>query len=144
MTRATADQLGLVPGFALQDGDLLAKLLNEGNALGLGNTANGSLDLTGSGNNSIFDAFQIDSSITVLTVVTLTSNSVQLVPIEVASTLRIYNTTPNVAYVFPPEGQEIDGAPTNGAVWLSGGARCDYVYLGDGAWISDLLGTASA
>ena len=144
----TAIEAGLISGFALQDGDQIAKLLGGGagggGALGLGNTANNNVNLTGSSNNNVVGATQISGSVTVVTTVTATGNSIQLVPIAVSSALRIYNESANIMYVFPPTGQSIDGAPVNSAVFLSGGARCEYVYLGANAWISDLLGSPSA
>jgi hypothetical protein len=146
----TAIEVGLVPGFALQDGDQIAKLLGGGGGgaggggLGLGNTVSSAVDLTGSSNNNIVGATQISSSVSVVTTVTATGNSIQLAVIGIASALRIYNEAADVIYVFPPTGQSIDGAPVNAAVFLSGGARCEYVYLGANAWISDLLGSPSA
>jgi hypothetical protein len=147
----TALEVGLVPGFALQDGDQIAKLLGGagggaggGGGLGLGNTVSSGVSLVGSSDNNIIGATQVSSSVTVVTTVTATGNSIQLAVIGMASALRIYNESANIMYVFPPTGQSIDGAPVNAAVFLSGGARCEYVYLGANAWISDLLGSPSA
>lgn len=147
---ATAIQVGLVPGFALQDGDLLAELLtggaegvSPGAMFGLGSTTNPSQGATG--NNSFANAAQLLSSVTVLTTVTATQNSVRLAEIPVGTVMRIYNATANLANVFPPiASQQIDGNPPGNPVFLSGDSRCDYLYLGAGQWISDLLGTASA
>lgn len=149
----TALQVGLVPGFALQDGDKLAQLLGggagTGGGFGLGNTANANVDLTGSSNNNITGATQVIASVTVLLTVTLTGNSLQLVPVPISSMLRIYNLAANPAFIFPPTGMSVDmslvgaPAPINTAVQLSGGARVDFLYLGNNQWISDLLGSAT-
>jgi hypothetical protein len=138
----TAIQVGLVPGFALQDGDKLARLLSG--SLGLGATSSTNFDLSKSGSDSIVGATQIVSTFTIINNVDPAHDSIQLAGIAVGAFLRIFNNSENVVYVFPPEGQSIDGAPVDTAVWLSGGARCDYYYMGDGTWVSDLLGTKSA
>lgn len=143
----TAIQVGLVPGFALQDGDKLAQLLGGGGvsgSFGLGSTANQNTNLSSTGNNTLVGASLIGSSVTVVGTTTTTNNSVQLAQIPPTTMLRIYNTTANPIYVFPPTGQTIDSAPLATAVVLSGGARCDYLYLGNNAWRSDLLGSPSA
>lgn len=152
---ATAIQLGLVPGFALQDGDLLARLLSgafSGGTFGLGNTVNDNVDITNSGDNTVIGAQQITASVTIITTATPTGNSVQLPEILPSTLVRIYNDSTETIYVFPPTGQSIDGAPNNEAVWLSGGARCDYMFMGYvvvagvgyQGWKSDLLGSPSA
>lgn len=149
----TALQVGLVPGFALQDGDRIAQLLGGGGAgmgggFGLGNTANANVDLTGSSNNNITGATQVIASVTVLLTVTLTGNSLQLVPVPISAMLRIYNASANPAFIFPPTGMSVDmsligaPAPINTAVELSGGDRADFLYLGNNQWITDLLGSA--
>jgi hypothetical protein len=148
----TADQVGLVPGFALQDGDKIAQLLEgaggaggvTGGGLGLGNTVSLNVNLSGSSNINPVGSTQVVSSVTVITVVTPTGNSLQLATIPVCTLLRVFNQSAEVAHIFPRTGQSIDGAPASESVWLSGGARCDYLYLGGNAWISDLLGSPSA
>jgi hypothetical protein len=149
---ASAIQLGLVPGFALQDGDLLAALLSgeagavaPGAMFGLGSTTNPAVSGAGTGNNNSATAAMFASSINVLTTVTPTQNSFALAPIQAGTAIRVYNTTSNLAYVFPPNSaMSIDGNPPGQSVPLSGDARCDYLYLGNNAWVSDLLGTSSA
>lgn len=145
---ATAIQLGLVPGFALQNGDLLAELISGGGTVppgamfGLGSTANPSQGATG--NNSFANAAQLTSSISIIPGATATNNSVKLAEIGIGTVMRIYNTSAQLIWVFPPVSfQFIDGNPAGQAVPLSGDARCDYLYLGLNAWISDLLGSAS-
>lgn len=151
---ATALELGLVPGFALQDGDRLAELIGgsgpggAGGGFGLGNTASGNTDLTNSSNNSATGAMQIVSSVTVVMTATATGNSLQLVPIPVSTALRIYNETGQMIYIFPPTGMSADisqgiAAPINDGLDLTGGMRCDYLYLGNNQWITDLLGSSS-
>jgi hypothetical protein len=149
---ASAIQLGLVPGFALQDGDLLAALLSgeagavaPGAMFGLGSTVNAAVSGAGTGNANAATALPLSSSVSVLTTVTATNNSFALAPIQAGTVMRIYNATANLANVFPPNSaQQIDGNPPGNPVFLSGDARCDYMYLGNNQWISDLLGTASA
>lgn len=141
---ATALQLGLVPGFALQDGDLLAELISEG-----GGGGGGGFGL-GSTTNTNFSAgttpAPLVASVTIVTSATVTGNQVQLVDIPVCSILRIYNQTAQAVsiVVFPPDPtQQIDGAGAGNSVTLSDNAACDYLYLGNGNWISDLLGSSS-
>lgn len=146
---ATAIQLGLVPGFALQNGDLIAELLSgEGGAaapgamFGLGSTTNPAQAATG--NASFANAAQLQSSITVVTTSSATANSLRLAQIPPGTGMRIYNTTANLLNVFPPAtNQSIDGNPNGNPVFLSADARCDYMYIGNNVWISDLLGTSS-
>jgi hypothetical protein len=142
----TALEVGLVPGFALQDGDLIARLLGGGGAgnFGLGNTVSGDVDISGSGDNNPDSAYRIMSSVTVITSANSANNSIMLTEVPPLGILRIYNETPEALYIFPPAGQNVDGDVTDQPVWLSGGARCDYLYLGNGTWITDLLGTKSA
>lgn len=147
----TALEVGLVPGFALQDGDKLAQLIGGGGAgggFGLGNTTNGNANVGSSGNASATGAFQIAASVTVVMNATATNNSIQLTNIAPSSMLRIYNETAQLLYIFPPSGQSVDidtgnPVPVGDAVTLNGGARCDYLYLGSNQWISDLLGSSS-
>lgn len=146
---ATAIQLGLVPGFALQNGDLIAALLSgEGGAaapgamFGLGSTTNPTQAATG--NASFANAAQLNSSVSVMSSVTATQNSVRLAEIPPGTCMRIYNPTANLLNVFPPAtNQSIDGNPNGNAVFLSADARCDYMYIGNNVWLSDLLGTSS-
>lgn len=142
----TALQFGLVPGYALQDGDKIAALL--GNALagsmGLGDAASTGVDLTSSSNNSATGAYQVVGSVTQVSTATTTGNSIQLVPIAPNTTLRIYNDSLQVLNVFPPANQRIDGGAVGAKVTLAAGARCEYLYLGANSWVSDLLGTKSA
>lgn len=138
-----AIQVGLVPGFALQDGDQIAKLLHTNNSWGLGNTVE--WDGEAHGSNNFDHAAQINASVVILRHVTTTNSGVKLPEIQPIGIIRIYNQTPNVAHVFPPlNDQCIDEVPPAGSVWLSGGARCEYLFLGDNRWISNLLGSASA
>src|SRR5215831_634675 len=148
---ATAIQLGLVPGFAEQDGDQIARLLSGGGAgpvapgaaWGLGNTTQPAQAATG--NNNFGTAAPITASVTALTTVTGTNNSVTLPQIVAGTMVRIFNTSANVAYIFPPLlTQHIDTAGNGQSVFLSGAARCDYMYMGNNAWLSSLLGSPSA
>lgn len=138
----TAIQLGLVPGFALQDGDLLAKLLASASSFGAGPTVAGSVSGTGT---TAADATQLTSSVNLLTTLTATNNAVKLPNIPASTMIRIYNNSTVVAHIFPPDlNQSIDTAAAGAAVQLAPGARCDYLYLGDDRWVSDLLGSPSA
>jgi hypothetical protein len=147
---ASAIQLGLVPGFAEQDGDQIARLLSgtggpiaPGAAWGLGNTVSPAISATG--NNNIGAAYDIVSSINTVTVATGTNNSVQLPLINTGSAIRIYNTTASVVYVFPATlTSNIDAAANGVAVQLAPGARCDYMFMGNNHWVSNLLGSPSA
>lgn len=145
---ATAIQLGLVPGFALQNGDLIAELLTGGAAsapgamFGLGSTTNP--NQAANGNNSFANAAQLNSSVSIIPAIIGNNNSVRLAEIGVGTCMRIYNNAAGVLWVFPPvTSQSIDGSPAGQAVPLSGDARCDYLYLGGNNWVSDLLGSAS-
>lgn len=147
----TALEVGLVSGFALQDGDRIAQLLGGagGGGFSLGSAGDVSMDLGSSGNNNIVGAVQIISAITVVTTATATNNSVQLASVGVFGVLRIFNRSTTNIYVFPPTGQSVDlvttgPVPINGSVTLIAGGQCDYAYLGNGQWISDLLGSSSA
>lgn len=148
----TAMQLGLVPGFALQDGDLLAKLLSGGivaggaaGGFGLGATANTNVDLTNSSNANVVGSTLITGSVTVVMTATATGNSLQLAPVAPLTFLRIFNESTQAINIYPPTGQSADivtgaPAPINAGVQLSGGVGCDYLYLGSNQWITDLLG----
>jgi hypothetical protein len=90
-------------------------------------------------------AFQMNTSFLILTHVSATDSGVKLPSIGIGSSVRIYNMTPHVAHVFPPELHgRVDAAPPGTSVWLSGNARCDYTYVGDDKWLSNLLGVPSA
>lgn len=142
----TALQAGLVPGLALQDGDAIARIVGgSGGGFGLGpSTSSAPTDLTNTGNNAAGTAAPVGTSATVVGTATATGNSIKLVTIPVTTSLRIYNESVRTIYVFPPTGQSIDGAAANTAVFLASGARCDYMYMGNNLWKSNLLGTTSA
>jgi len=138
----TAIQFGLMPGFALQDGDLLARLIWNAGAWGLGAT----VDIEGHphGNNNFHEATPITNSFTVVHP-SHSNNGLRLPHIAAGSMVRVYNTGSTHAHIFPADQeQRIDAVPPGQSVWLSGGARCDYVYVGDNRWLSNLLGGASA
>lgn len=142
---ATAIQMGLVPGFAMQDGDLLAGLLSGGGlgggGLGLGHTVSDSFDISSSTQDSPTPAV---STVTVITVAG-DASYFGLVDIPVCSILRVYNNSGNVIGVTTVDPtQQIDNEGAGQAVLLSANNRCDYLYIGDGNWISDLLGSPSA
>lgn len=140
----TAIQMGLMSGFALQDGDLLAKLLagagNFGGAPGVGGSAAGAV-----GGTNAATAGALTSSINVMTGLTATTNSFSLPNTQAGKIIRIYNDSTVAMQVFPPAAnQTIDTAAAGAAVTLSPGARCDYVFMGNNSWVSDLLGSPSA
>lgn len=138
----TAIQVGLMPGFALQDGDQLAKLLASASSFGAGPTVAG--DVSGTGTTA-GDATQLNSSVNLLTTLTATNNAVKLPNIPASTMVRIYNNSTVAAQIFPPDpNQSIDAAAAGAAVQLSPNARCDYLYLGNDHWVSDLLGSPSA
>ena len=144
MARAPmAIQVGLNPGFALQDGDLIARLIAGAGSWALGSTVD--LEARASGNNSMASAYEVRSSVVVLTHVTATENSVRLPNSGLMTIVRVFNMTPNVARIFPPDGDSrIDAVSPGHSVWLSGNARCDYLHVGTTRWLSTLLGSASA
>lgn len=143
---ATATQLGLVPGFALQDGDLLAELFTGGGGLGggglgLGNTAAG-INLAGS---SALNPVVLSATFTIILSAPAGQAFVQLPEIPPGTFVRIYNNTVQIINIaLPDPSQSMDGNPGANTT-LADGARCDYVYLGftPGVWVSDLLGSPS-
>lgn len=138
----TAIQMGLVPGFALQDGDLLAKLLASAGSFGGSPIVAGGISGTGT---TATSATPLTSSINLLTTLSATNNAIALPAIQPGKMIRIYNNSTVAARIFPPSPeQRIDAAAAGAYVQLAPAARCDYLFLGNNAWVSDLLGSPSA
>jgi len=139
-----AVQVGLVPGFALQDGDRLALLLHEAGSWGLGLSTDP--EVRPEGNNNFDMAQEIRSSVIVLEHVTHTDNSLRLPLIQPGKMIRVYHMGgTHHAHIFPATRQQrIDAAMPGHSVWLSGNARAEYLYIGHNRWLSNLLGSASA
>src|SRR3974377_264806 len=113
---ASAIQLGLVPGFAEQDGDRIAILLSGGGApvapgaaWGMGSTT--ATGIVATGNNNFGAAYPLAASVNVILTATGTNNSVLLPQIATGTSIRIFNTSAATIYVFPPTlTQKIDAA----------------------------------
>lgn len=144
----SATKLGLVPGFAQQDGDQLAALFddvagNTGGGFGLGPTANPNFSVVSSAGGT---PVPVTASVTVVTGASVTGSLIQLVDIPISTSLRIYNYTAQAIdlAVYPPDPtQQIDTYGPGNPVALSSGNACDYLYLGGGVWVSDVLGAPS-
>jgi hypothetical protein len=145
----TAVSAGLVTGFALQDGDAIARVSNLAGPFALGATVTPSGTITTSNAPPAAGQLNVTSSVTVVTS-TVAGGTVVLPVIPPGAMVRVYNksvTIDTVHVYVPVAGQMMNGvaAPfTN----LAGNNACEYLYLGVingiGQWLSATLGVPQA
>jgi len=132
--------LGLVPGFALQDGDLMAKLFTDMGAWGLGALVNREFQAQG---NSRATAAQIRSSVTLVTHAVANNNAVRVPIIPECTSLRLFNhsSPAHAILVYPPNEYMRIGelAPGASVTMLATHAALDLLYVGGGQWYAIVL-----
>jgi len=128
-----------MPGFALQDGDLIAKLLTTSSGgFGLGATVDHNIEGTGT---TIGAAKQLQSSVNIIGTNSVTNHAVRLPLLSPVTSVRVYNRGSASSSVFPPNpGQSIDGGAPGAAVSVPDDSAREFMYLGNNSWISHEIG----
>jgi len=139
---------GLVPGFAAQDGDAIARVSNVAGPFALGaSVAFNALAAGNFGATPPVGGYQITNSITIITGTApgATGAGYVILPlIPPGGVVRIYNTTGNTTGIMPPlPTQQIDQWAIGAGSQITGQTRAEFVYLGNNRWVSNLLGAIS-
>jgi hypothetical protein len=136
----TANMLGLVPGFALQDGDLMAKLFTDMGGWGLGSLVDRELRAQGL---TFQTAQKIRASVNLVTYANATNDALRLLMIPECTSIRIYNTTTQALKIYPPAtDQRIASAAEGVHVTLPASGRGDFMFIGEKRWMSATLGAS--